>query len=210
MNNDLYDFVRDALGKGASRAQIGEALISAGWPKAEAAAAIDGFADISFPIPVPRPRPYLSAREVFIYGIQFLALYISAYALGRLFFNFIDRAFPDQLAANTYRSVNADIRWSVSFLIVAFPLFLWMHNYTNRLITQDPTKRASKPRKWVTYLTLLFATMCLICDVGTLVYYTLGGELTIRFLLKVITIGILAGGIFAYFITDQRKDEIRE
>jgi hypothetical protein len=31
--------------------------------------------------------------------------------------------------------------------------------------------------------------------------------LTIPLLLKIITIGVLAGGIFAYFIADQRKDE---
>jgi hypothetical protein len=45
------------------------------------------------------------------------------------------------------------------------------------------------------------------CDVGSLVYYSLSGDLTIPLLLKIITIGVLAGGIFAYFIADQRKDE---
>ena len=207
MNNDLYDFVREALGKGISRAKISEALLGAGWSQAEVAAAVNGFADVAFPIPVPRPRPYLSAREVFIYGLQFSALYVSAYALGGLFFDFIELAFPDPLATNTYNFAPDWIRWHVSFLIVAFPLFLWMHSYTNRLITQDPTRRASKPRKWLTYLTMLVSASGLICDVGSLVYYSLSGDLTTPLLLKIITIGVLAGGIFAYFIADQRKDE---
>jgi hypothetical protein len=162
MNNDLYDFVREALGKGISRAKISEALIGAGWSQAEVAAAVNGFADVAFPIPVPRPRPYLSAREVFIYGLQFSALYVSAYALSGLFFDFIDLAFPDPLATNTYNFASDWIRWHVSLLIVAFPLFLWMHSYTNRLITQDPTRRASKPRKWLTYLTMLVSASGLI------------------------------------------------
>jgi len=209
MNSDINNFVREALGKGESRAAIREALLKAGWSQAEAAEAIDGFADVAFSIPVPRPRPYLSAREVFVYGMQFIALYIGGYALGALIFDFINRAFPDALAENAYRSGNIDIRWNLSLLIVAFPLFLGMLNYTNRLIARNATERASKPRKWATYLTLLFASVCLICDVGTLVYYTLGGELTIRFVLKIATVGILAGGTFAYFINDQRKDEVR-
>jgi hypothetical protein len=35
----------------------------------------------------------------------------------------------------------------------------------------------------------------------------LGGELTIRFLLEVVTVAIVAGVIFAYFFWEIRKDE---
>jgi len=56
-------------------------------------------------------------------------------------------------------------------------------------------------------LTLFVAGMALVGDTAVLIYNLLGGELTIRFLLKVATIAIIAGGMFSYFMGDMRKEE---
>jgi hypothetical protein len=47
----------------------------------------------------------------------------------------------------------------------------------------------------------------LIGDAATLIYNLLGGELTIRFVLKVATIAVMAGGIFTFFLSEMRRDE---
>ena len=47
----------------------------------------------------------------------------------------------------------------------------------------------------------------LIGDVTTLVYNLLSGELTARFLLKVVTVGSIAGTSFWYYLSDLRRDE---
>jgi hypothetical protein len=52
----------------------------------------------------------------------------------------------------------------------------------------------------LTYLTLSVASGILIGDFITLVYYLLSGELTIRFILKVLTVAAIAGGAFAYHL----------
>jgi hypothetical protein len=41
-----------------------------------------------------------------------------------------------------------------------------------------------------------------------LIYNVLGGELTIRFALKALTVLLIAGGTLAYFLSDIRKEEI--
>ena len=71
----------------------------------------------------------------------------------------------------------------------------------------DPGKRASKIRRWLTYLTLFVSASFLIGDVVTLVYNVLGGELTVRFLLKVAVVGAIAGTAFGYYLTDLRREE---
>ena len=71
----------------------------------------------------------------------------------------------------------------------------------------DPTKRASKVRRWLTYWTLLVAAGALLGDVTTLVYNLLGGELTVRFVLKIVTVGLIAGTAFTYYLRDLRHDE---
>ena len=205
---ELEQFVRDALAKGASRKEIEKALADAGWPPEQSRAALDAYADIVFPVPVPRPRPYLSAREAFLYLLLFSSLYVAAWNLGNLLFDLINRAFPDS-ADNEYqvRSLGAAIRWSTASVIIAFPMFLYVARYLARDLARSPVKRLSAVRRWLTYLTLFMAAGILIGDMITLVNNVLGGELTIRFVLKVLVAAVIAGMIFGYYLPDLRHDE---
>lgn len=207
MNAELVEFTRHALAKGIGRDEIVTPLRRAGWAEHDIKAAMDAFADVSFPVPVPRPRPYLSAREVFSYLILFAALYATAASIGALLFELIDRRFPDPLSKINLAFSNNTIRWDMAWIIVAFPLFIFTFRSVTRWLVADPTKRASRPRKWLTYLTVFVAGAFLVGDAATLVYNALGGELTIRFVLKVATVAVIAGGIFTYFLSEMRKDE---
>lgn len=208
MPNELQSFVHDALVKGATREQIRNTLGKAGWNTDEVKNALDAFADVAFPVPVPRRKPYLSAREAFLYLVLFLTLYISSFSFGTLLFQFINRWLPDPLLGSyVYDSSLSAIRWSTASLIIAFPVFLWLSAFLNKAIVKDPEKRGSKVRKWLTYLTLFVAAGIIIGDLITLVFNVLGGELTLRFVLKVIVVGGIAGTIFGFYLWDLRKDE---
>ena len=122
----------------------------------------------------------------------------------------INLRFPDpaQESENYSTYIRESMRWSISSLIVAFPVFLYLSWTTEREVKRDPVKRASKVRRWLTYLTLFASACALIGDVTTLVYNALGGELTIRFVLKVVTVGLIAGTAFVYYLRDLRQDEV--
>ena len=98
------------------------------------------------------------------------------------------------------------VRWSVSTLIVAFPVFLYAARKINHEIQADPTKRSSRARHDLTYITLFVAAAVLIADVTTLVYNVLGGELATRFFLKVLVVAIIAGTGFWYYMRQLRLD----
>jgi hypothetical protein len=207
LNQDLIAFVKDGLQRGLARADIEAVLLRAGWPPEQVRRALAGFADIEFAIPVPRPIPTVSAREAFMYVLMFTTLFVSAYNLGDLLFDIIDRRFPDPVSPRGEVFTLQSIRWALSALIVAFPIFLWMAWLIARLVRADPTKRASRIRRRLTYITLFVAACVLIGDVITVVYSFLGGELTTRFVLKVITVGAIAGTAFGYYLSDLRVEE---
>jgi hypothetical protein len=103
--------------------------------------------------------------------------------------------------------VRGAIRWSLSALIVAFPVFLFLARLTSRELRRDPAKRGSIVRRWLTYLTLFVSAGFLIGDVMVLVYNVLGGGLAIRFVLKIVVVGVVAGGAFGYYLADLRAVE---
>lgn len=205
---DLDFFVREALAKGETREAIDSALTTAGWPQEQIRSALNVYADVGFPVPVPKPRPYLSAREAFLYLTLFTTLYLSAYHLGSLLFRLIEQAWPDP-ADNEFMLMQLDssMRWSTASVIIAFPVFLFLARYLGKELARSPAKRLSAVRRWLTYLTLFVAAVVLIVDMTTLVNNALGGELTLRFLLKVAVAAIIAGTIFGYYLWDLRSEE---
>lgn len=205
---DLDLFVREALAKGETREAIDSALTAAGWPAERIRSALSVYADVAFPVPVPKPRPYLSAREAFLYLTLFTTLYLSAYHLGSLLFRLIEQAWPDP-ADNEFMvmRLEASMRWSTASVIIAFPVFLFLARYLGKELVRSPAKRLSAVRRWLTYLTLFVAAVVLIVDMTTLVNNALGGELTLRFLLKVAVAAIIAGTIFGYYLWDLRSEE---
>jgi hypothetical protein len=206
--DELTDFVKNALVRGVSRSEIESALRAAGWTIDQTRTALAGFADTAFPIPVPKPKPYLDAREAFMYLVLFTTMYWSAFHLGSLLFNIIDIALPDpamRAEATTY--FRSQMRWSIASLVVAFPVFLYMSWLVGRDISTDPNKRHSKVRRWLTYLTLFFSASIILGDVITLVYNLLGGEITTRFLLKALVVAFIAGTVFWYYLSDIRREE---
>jgi prepilin signal peptidase PulO-like enzyme (type II secretory pathway) len=113
-----------------------------------------------------------------------------------LLFDFINLSFPDPADRFWTPAMLADrIRWSVSSLIVAGPVFLWVSTLTARETRRDPIRRLSKVRRWLTYMTLFLAAGILIGDVIALVYSALGGEFTIRLTLKGLVIAVIVGTI---------------
>jgi hypothetical protein len=141
---------------------------------------------------------------------MFSTRYLSAYYLGTLFFLFIDQAFPDPVVISSRLRLMDRMRLAISSLIIAFPVFLLISRYIRKQLLKDPIKRLSPVRRWLTYLTLFVAAGTLIGDLTALFYNVLGGDLTIRFLLKVVVVAMISGTIFSYYLWDLRSEEIEK
>ncbi len=203
----LLSFVEESLRSGASKADTERVLIEAGWSRDQVTSALGAFSSVDFPVPVPRPKSQLSARDAFMYLVMFGMLYVTAYNFGNLLFQFINLAFPDPLIDQYGDSVGRQIRWATSSLLVAFPVFLFVASRISKSITDDPTQRTSGVRKWLTYLTLSVAACIIVGDLIYLLNSLLSGDLTVRFVLKSLTVGLIAGTIFGYYLWSMRADD---
>ena len=134
-------------------------------------------------------------------------MYASAVSLIALLFQYVNRLLPDPLAWGDYGITQA-IRVSLSVLVVVFPVFLWVTRFLERDMRAVPEKRGLAIRRWLLHFTLFVAAITIIVDLVTLVYNFLGGELTTRFLLKILAVLFVAALVFAYYLMDLKREGV--
>lgn len=147
-------------------------------------------------------------KDFFLHLLSIVTLYYSAVSFTVLLFQYVNVLLPDVLeGGGNFRNSGAFqlIRWQIASLIVVFPTYVITSWHLTKLYTREPEKRNLRVRKWLVYFTLFVAALIIIGDLVTLVYNLLGGETTVRFLLKVAAVLFVAGSVFGYYFTDLRR-----
>ncbi|MEK7542905.1 MAG: DUF5671 domain-containing protein [Patescibacteria group bacterium] len=141
-----------------------------------------------------------SPKDIFLHLLAIVTLYASATSFLVLAFQYVNLSFPDPLEYGDFPI--SGIRWAIATLIVVFPVHLFTMRKLGKDYALDPEKRGTRIRKWLVYFTLFVAALIMIGDFVTLINNFLQGDLTIRFLLKVVAVLFVAGSIFWYYISD--------
>src|SRR3989344_375369 len=146
-------------------------------------------------------------RDVFLYLLSIITLIASAISFGILVFQYINVYFPDLLNDYYFSPSNyyGTIRQALATLIVIFPVYIWVTRFLKKDVDENPEKRDLKIRKWLLYLTVFVAALVIIGDLVTLINTFLNGELTTRFILKVLAIIFIAGSVFSHYYFELRE-----
>ena len=206
MNRELRAFIKEALERGYDRDAIRRVLLEAGWQEGEVRNGLSSFADADFSVAVPRPTPYLYAREAFLYLVSFIALYVAAISFGILVFGLIDHSFPDALDFRD-RYPSGGQATAIASVIIAFPLYLFLARRLALQADADPERRQSPVRRWLTYFTLVVAAGIILGDLIALLANVLTGDPTLRFALKAVSILVITACVFGFYLWDMRQAE---
>jgi hypothetical protein len=143
-------------------------------------------------------------KDVFLHLLSIGMLYASVISFLVLVFQYINHLFPDVLTYSYGADLDA-IRFSTAALVIVFPVYL----LTNWLLLLDirlmPVKATIWVRRWLLHFTLFLASVVIIVDLVTLVFNFLNGDLTTRFLLKVLAVFFVAAVVFWYYLWDLRR-----
>jgi hypothetical protein len=201
-DSELAAFLEAAKVKGASDEFLVRLFEENGWPGKKIYRALGGYYErvTGVAIPARAGGAGENAKDAFLYLLSFSALGTWSVGLGSLLFTLLDIWLPDPAAQRMFGSPSYAISHSLASIIVAFPVYLLVMRFIVRDLDTQPGKHESGVRKWLTYIALFLASSIVMGDLITFLAFFLRGDLTVRFVLKVLTVLVIAGGIFLYYL----------
>lgn len=147
-------------------------------------------------------------KDVFLHLFNIVTFYLSVIGFIILYVQYVNVLFPDKLNY-FFTNISDLVRIASSILFVAVPAFI----FTAWLLAKDlvitPEKRELKLRKWLTYFTLFISAITIIVDLIIFVYNFLNGELSTRFVLKVVVVLLVAVSVFGYYMWELKRTELK-
>jgi hypothetical protein len=151
----------------------------------------------------PITKPKTTPKDFFLSLSAIICLYASIISLINLLFEVINTTFPDAL--DHYRDpYSYSLRLSVATLVIIYPLYLVLMRWIRKDTETHPEKREIAVRRWLVIFTLFLAGAAIVVDLITLINTFLGGEVTIRFVLKILSVLMISGVVFGYYLYDLR------
>ncbi|MBV8828405.1 MAG: hypothetical protein JO108_04180 [Acidobacteriaceae bacterium] len=208
--DSLVEFLAALKDSGASDEFIVALLKQNGWSEKRIYQAFGSWYETRTGLAIPHAGGRIeAAKDAFLYLLAFITLGIWAIQLGALFFTAIDRSFPNPaLNYSNQTLTDRSLSNQLAAILVAFPLFVVVTRAIIKAVQGQPERLESSVRKWLTYLALVITATTMIGDVVTFLAYFLRGDLSTRFVLKVLTVLVIAGGIFAYYLDSLRQKTI--
>lgn len=150
------------------------------------------------------PTVKTTPKDFFLHLMVMVALYASTISFTTVVFQIINIWIPDALNDYAY-GFESTLRTGLSFLIVFFPVLIFTSWLLQKNYKQDPARARLWIRKWLVYFTLFVSAIIIMVTAVILINRLLDGEVTMRFLLKMLTVFFVTGSVFGYYLNDLKK-----
>jgi hypothetical protein len=138
-----------------------------------------------------------SPKDFFLNLGSLISLYASVYAILDLVFSIVNYLAPDGLAGYFYSNT---IAWPISILIILIPALYLFEFFILKDITINLDKKNIWVYRWRIFLTLFLTGAIIVVDLITLINTYLGGEISSRFIFKVLAVLVITCTVFVYYL----------
>ena len=139
-----------------------------------------------------------NAKYVFYYLLSLVSLIFTALAVGMIAFGIIDKVVADALVSAA--GVSDNLKFAISALIIAAPLFFVTQWLIIRGLHHGELDKDSAVRRWLTYFILLVSSVTMLGVFIGVINNFLSGEFTAIFILKAVSMLVISGAIFSFFL----------
>jgi len=136
-----------------------------------------------------------------------VTLITSVVSFLNLVFSTLDKKFPDVLNSNYQYGYSTydyeSIRIALATLIIFFPIFLLVSYFWKKYTRGEMGSVDVVIKKWVVYLILFLSAVVVVIDLVTLVKFFVAGEITNRFIYKIVITFVTSAIIGKYFFISE-------
>lgn len=144
-----------------------------------------------------------SPKHFFLHIFAIIMLYFLTINFITLVFQYINILISDPAFRDASQGA---ARFALASIIVVSPAFFFSSWLLQKNYKENPAVKQMKIRKWLVYLTIFIGVLVVISNFITIIFWFLKGEITLRFILKALSLLIIIGAISAYYIRDIKKD----
>jgi hypothetical protein len=149
-------------------------------------------------------KPKLSASFFFLCVGLLITLTTSVVSFLNLVFSTLEKRFPDVLNSTYQYGYSTydyeSIRMALATLIIFFPVFLVVSYFWSKFTKGELGAYDEVVKKWVMYIILFLSAVVTMVDLVALIRYFISGEITARFILKVLVTLLVAVLVGVYYI----------
>jgi len=148
-----------------------------------------------------------SAKFAFFYLLSLVSLGFLAVSVGIVIFQIINKNIIDVVEEWRMRYDLGALRFAMSAIIVAAPVYYFSAWQINKNLFTGHLDKEAGVRRWLTYFILFAASVVVIGYLIALINIFLNGELTLKFSLKTLTVLVISGIVFSYYLYDIKRDK---
>lgn len=161
-----------------------------------------------------KEKPKMNVGFFFMCLGLLATLITSVVSFLNLVFSTLDKKFPDVLNSTYqygYSTYDFEaIRTALATLIIFFPVFIVVSYFWKKFIKKGIGHLDEIFRKWILYIILFISSVVIVIDLVMLVKYFISGEITNRFIYKVLSALIVAVLVGFYYLIELRNKENRK
>lgn len=150
------------------------------------------------------------AFHLFLFLVSFLSLGFMVFGILVSFFQAVNKFFPDSFKGRNFSSSYFDndlMKFGLSSLIVTIPIYYGVLFLLNKKLEKKEIEEDSLVRKGITYLAMVAFSAMAIGSLVALLYSYFDGELTTRFVFKVMAFLVVSLFFFGFYFWEIRRVE---
>ncbi|MDQ3244975.1 MAG: DUF5671 domain-containing protein [bacterium] len=156
-------------------------------------------------------KPKMGIGFFFLSLGSIITLITTVFSFLNLLFETLNKKFPDVLNASYQYGYNTydyeSMRSALATLIIFFPVFLVLTYFWHKVYKGGVGHIDEVIRKWMLYIILFLSSLMILVDLVTLVRYFIAGEITERFVYKVLATILVAVFVGWYYFLVLQKSE---
>ena len=149
-----------------------------------------------------------AAKYAFYYILSLVALIFMSLSAGMIVFQIINKNIADVINQYRGRFSPDQLKFAISALIISAPIFYFTAKQIFKNLFSGALDKDSQIRKWLTYFILLISSVVMTGWFIAVVNSFLDGELTLKFILKVLTAVGIAAIVFTFYLYDIKRENV--